>query len=40
MAVAFYGLGTLDATGYAERKISPSDRKSWKEWIWDQYVGT
>jgi len=22
-----------------EQKISPTDRQSWKEWIWDQYVG-
>ncbi len=39
MAIAFYCLGTLDVTGMAERQISPTDRKSWKEWIWDQYVG-
>ena len=39
MAVAFYCLGTIDVTGMAERQISPTDRKSWKEWIWDQYVG-
>ena len=39
MAIAFYCLGTLDVTGVAERQISPTDRKSWKEWIWDQYVG-
>jgi hypothetical protein len=36
MAIAFYCLGTLDAKG---SQISPTDRKSWKEWIWDQYVG-
>lgn len=39
MAIAFYCLSTLDVTGMAERQISPTDRKSWKEWIWDQYVG-
>ncbi|KAI0299525.1 terpenoid cyclases/protein prenyltransferase alpha-alpha toroid [Russula brevipes] len=39
MAIAFYCLGTLDVTGFAERKISSTDRTSWKEWIWDQYVG-
>jgi hypothetical protein len=39
MAIAFYCLSTLDVTGVAERQISPTDRKSWKEWIWDQYVG-
>jgi hypothetical protein len=39
MAIAFYSLGTLDVTSMAERQISPTDRKSWKEWIWDQYVG-
>ncbi|KAI0298124.1 terpenoid cyclases/Protein prenyltransferase [Multifurca ochricompacta] len=39
MAIAFYCLGTLDVTNYAERKISSTDRESWKEWIWDQYVG-
>jgi hypothetical protein len=39
MAVVFYCLGTLDVTGLAEQKISPTDRTSWKEWIWDQYVG-
>ena len=39
MAIAFYSLGTIDVTGMAERQISPTDRKSWKEWIWDQYVG-
>jgi hypothetical protein len=39
MAVVFYCLGTLDVTGLAEQKISPTDRSSWKEWIWDQYVG-
>ena len=39
MAIAFYCLGTLDVTGVAERQISPTDRESWKEWIWDQYVG-
>ena len=39
MAIAFYCLGTLDVTSMAERQISPTDRKSWKEWIWDQYVG-
>ena len=39
MAIAFYSLGTLDVTGMTERQISPTDRKSWKEWIWDQYVG-
>jgi len=39
MAVAFYCLGTLDVTGMVERQISPTDRKSWKEWIWDQYAG-
>jgi geranylgeranyl transferase type-1 subunit beta len=38
MAIAFYCLGTLDVTGMAERQISPTDRKSWKEWIWDQNV--
>lgn len=38
MAIAFYSLGTLDVTNMAERQISPTDRKSWKEWIWDQYV--
>ena len=39
MAIAFYCLGTLDVTGIAERQISPTSRKSWKEWIWDQYAG-
>jgi len=39
MAIAFYCLGTLDLTGLTEQKISPTDRQSWKEWIWDQYVG-
>ena len=39
MAIAFYCLGVLDITDLAERQISPTDRKSWKEWIWDQYVG-
>jgi hypothetical protein len=39
MAIAFYCLSTLDVTGVAERQISATDRKSWKEWIWDQYVG-
>ena len=39
MAIAFYCLSTLDVTGIAERQISPTDRKSWKEWIWDQYAG-
>jgi hypothetical protein len=39
MAIAFYCLGTLDVTSMVERQISPTDRKSWKEWIWDQYVG-
>jgi hypothetical protein len=39
MAIAFYCLGTLDVTGSAEQKISPTDRESWKEWIWDQHVG-
>lgn len=39
MAIAFYCLGTLDITGLTEQKISPTDRQSWKEWIWDQYVG-
>lgn len=39
MAIAFYSLGTLDVTSMTERQISPTDRKSWKEWIWDQYVG-
>jgi hypothetical protein len=39
MAIAFYCLGTLDVTSMAERQISPTDRQSWKEWIWDQYVG-
>ena len=39
MAIAFYCLGTLDVTGLTEQKISPTDRQSWKEWIWDQYVG-
>ena len=39
MAIAFYCLGVLDVTSLAERQISPTDRKSWKEWIWDQYVG-
>jgi len=38
MAIAFYCLGTLDVTGLAEQKISPTDRESWKEWIWDQHV--
>ncbi|KAI9509992.1 terpenoid cyclases/protein prenyltransferase alpha-alpha toroid [Russula earlei] len=38
MAIAFYCLGTLDLTGSAEHRISPTDRESWKEWIWDQYV--
>ncbi|KAH9990286.1 terpenoid cyclases/Protein prenyltransferase [Russula vinacea] len=38
MAIAFYCLGTLDVTGIAERQISPTSRKSWKEWIWDQYA--
>jgi hypothetical protein len=39
MAIAFYCLGTLDVTSLAQRQISPTDRESWKEWIWDQYVG-
>ena len=39
MAISFYCLGTLDVTGLTEQKISPTDRQSWKEWIWDQYVG-
>jgi geranylgeranyl transferase type-1 subunit beta len=39
MAIAFYCLGTLDVTSMTERQISPTDRQSWKEWIWDQYVG-
>lgn len=39
MAIAFYCLGTLDVTSMVERQISPTDRQSWKEWIWDQYVG-
>jgi len=38
MAIAFYCLGTLDLTGLTEQKISPTDRQSWKEWIWNQYV--
>jgi hypothetical protein len=29
----------LDVTGMAECQISPTDRKSWKECIWDQYNG-
>jgi hypothetical protein len=39
MAIGFYCLGTLDVTGFAERKITRSDREGWKAWIWDQYVG-
>ncbi len=40
MAIGFYCLGTLDLTGYAERKITPTDRENWKKWIWAQYIGT
>ncbi|KAH9983703.1 terpenoid cyclases/protein prenyltransferase alpha-alpha toroid [Russula compacta] len=39
MAIAFYCLGTLDVTGLAEHKMSPTDRESWREWIWSQYIG-
>ncbi|KAI0258818.1 terpenoid cyclases/protein prenyltransferase alpha-alpha toroid [Gloeopeniophorella convolvens] len=38
MAVAFYCLGTLDLTGLAPRRISETDRASWRAWIWEQYA--
>lgn len=39
MAIAFYCLSTMDITGYTEKKISPTDRENWREWIWAQYAG-
>jgi hypothetical protein len=29
----------MDITGYTEKKISPTDRENWREWIWAQYAG-
>ncbi|KAH9970682.1 hypothetical protein BGW80DRAFT_1327147 [Lactifluus volemus] len=33
MTIGFYCLGTLDVPGFAERKITKSDREGWKAWI-------
>jgi len=40
MALAFYCLGTMDLYGMLDRKLSDTDRASWKDWIWAQQAGT
>ncbi|KAI0315596.1 terpenoid cyclases/protein prenyltransferase alpha-alpha toroid [Amylostereum chailletii] len=39
MAVGFYCLGTMDVLGVLDKKISATDRESWREWIWGQQAG-
>ncbi|KAF7309818.1 Terpenoid cyclases/Protein prenyltransferase [Mycena indigotica] len=36
MAVGFYCLGTLDLLGALDSKTTDTDRKNFREWIWEQ----
>lgn len=38
LAVAFYCIGSLDLLGLLEVKTTPTDRESWREWIWEQHT--
>ncbi|CAK5273999.1 unnamed protein product [Mycena citricolor] len=38
MAVGFYCIGALDLLGLLEKKTTPTDRRLWKEWIWEQQI--
>ncbi|KAF7323545.1 Terpenoid cyclases/Protein prenyltransferase [Mycena kentingensis (nom. inval.)] len=38
MLIIFYCLSTLDLLGVMEHHTTPSQRVSWRNWIWEQYI--
>ncbi|RDB14684.1 Geranylgeranyl transferase type-1 subunit beta [Hypsizygus marmoreus] len=36
LALAFYCIGSLDLLGVLQEKTTPTDRESWREWVWEQ----